>query len=422
MPRPVSSTPKAPPPAAVPSASQAKGQAAGPSSTPAATAPAAAARPQMNLRIDDKQKVHLAELDSPNTRTNNKNNYVTMGADDFVSFKNGGKRTGSNKVTDPQTQKHYAYDAQTKKFYEFDKTKPGNKGAPVDASQNSALQGRLDKNELVDRSRPERNAKRDEIQPGDVGPYHKDAQPKPGTNLSHLKDARADFNMNRDHVPSGESLNRRNPGNKDPYKQGITVAIPDDNLHKPHSVTYGSRQKATDTLAGPQPTTHARVDYDAKHPASAFNRDMNHLLDKTQGQKLAQGHERADTQQKLDMTQPDSRLNMIGAYRYAGRTNVKLNENVDSGRGYDPQSPAHSAQIAQTRTSKTSANEQPDFKYTPVPGKTQGELISQDLRGRLVNEGHAQPMQDVTGGGKKRTSEAAGLDAAPPAKQPRTEP
>lgn len=382
----------------------------GSSTAPGSTAPTTP--PRVQARIDDRQKIHLASQDTPATRLQHKNDYFSMDGGDFVNFKNGGKRTGSNKVTDPLSGKNYAYDKQTGQFYEFDKTRPGNKGNPVDAQNNAALKQQLDNKQLLDRSREDRNSTNNPLMPGDVGPYAKNVlvnPNNPNSQLVRVGDARADFNTNRDHVPSGESLNQRNTHlpNKDPYTQGVTVAIPDDNLHKPHSLTYGSRQKAKDKLAGQNPTEIRRLQYDAANPSSAFHRDTNHLLDKTYQQDLFNpAKDSAALKHQLDMNNPDSRLNMIGAYRYAGNVNVKLNQNYGPGRGYNPQDAGQTSHIHHTTPAGTKklVNDQHQLTYTPTttPGQTQGQLISDSFRNRLINEGFAQDIPDIGGSGTKR--------------------
>ncbi|MFE8598140.1 hypothetical protein [Archangium violaceum] len=392
------------------------------SSTSAPGTAAPTTPPRVQARIDDRQKIHLASQDTPATRLQHRNDYFSMDGGDFVTLKNGGKRTGSNKMTDPLTGKNYTYDKQTQQFYEFDKTRPGNKGNPIDPQNNAALKQQLDTHQLLDRSRADRNSTKNPLLPGDVGPYKKNLLVDPNNPKSELvrvNDAKADFNSNRDHVPSGESLKRRNAGGpaQQVYDQGVTVAIPDDKLHKSHSLTYGTRQKADDIVGqsptpGQTPPTMKRVDYDAANPSSAFHRDSTHLLDNTYQRDLFNhGKDNTALQQRLDMNGADSRLNLIGAYRYAGNLNTKLNANYpNENRGYNPQDAAQTARIHGT-TPGGSKNgpiyDKHQFAYTPTttPGQTQGQVISNSFRDRLVNEGFAQNVPDISGSGTKRPLE-----------------
>ncbi|SEU08129.1 hypothetical protein [Stigmatella erecta] len=358
--------------------------------------------PRVQVRLDERQKFHQQTLDSPNTRQQHKNDYFDMDAAQFATLKNGGKRTGSNKAWDPATGKNYAYDKQSGQFFEFDKTKPGNKGAPVNPQQNAALKQSLSDGTLVDRSRQDRNRTDEPVRPGDVGPYEKNLRVRPNdpsSELKHVSGTKADWNTNRDHVPSGESLNKRNrlPGQApdaktDAYKEGVTVAIPDDRAHKAHSLTYGSRQTYKDAdPAGNRTTT--RVDHDANHPASAFHRDSHHLLNTTQNQNLFNpGKDATPHQTPLDMAQPDSRLGLIGSYRYAGSVNSKINQNIGPGRGYDPSAPAESFTPASTAPGGKRKYDKIDVTYQNVPNQTQGQVISNSLRDRLINEGFAQDV------------------------------
>ncbi|WP_225413235.1 hypothetical protein [Stigmatella hybrida] len=361
--------------------------------------------PRVQVRLDERHKFHQQTLDSPNTRTQHKNDYFEMDAAQFATLKNGGKRTGSNKAWDPATGKNYAYDKQSGQFFEFDKTKPGNKGAPLDPQQNAALKQSLDNGTLVDRSRPDRNSTSEPVRPGDVGPYEKNLRVRPNdpsSELKHVSGTPADWNTNRDHVPSGESLNKRNrlPGQAadaktDAYKEGVTVAIPDDRAHKAHSLTYGSRQKYKDADPTGNRTT-TRVDHDASHPASAFHRDSHHLLNTTQNQNLFNpGKDAATHQNRLDMTQPDSRLGLIGSYRYAGSVNTKINQNIGPGRGYDPSAPAESFTPSATAPGAKRKYDKIDVTYQNVPHQTQGQVISNSLRDRLINEGFAQDVPTI---------------------------
>ncbi|MDC0714785.1 hypothetical protein POL68_40425 [Stigmatella sp. ncwal1] len=370
-----------------------------------ASVPTTNTPPRVQVRLDERQKFHQQTLDTPNTRLQHKNDYFEMDANQFVTLKNGGKRTGSNKAWDPASGKNYAYDKQSGQFFEFDKTQPGNKGAPVSAQQNAALKQSMTDGKLLDRSREDRNSTSTPVRPGDVGPYEKNVRVNPNdpnSELKHVSGTKADWNTNRDHVPSGESLNKRNrlPGQAadaktDAYKEGVTVAIPDDRAHKSHSLTYGSRQGYKD--ADPSGNrTSTRVDHDAAHPASAFHRDSNHLLNSTQGKDLYNPAKDAGTHQpRLDMNQSDSRLGLIGSYRYAGSVNSKLNQNIGPGRGYDPSAPAESYTPSSTAPGSKRKYDKIDVAYQDVPGQTQGQLISNSLRDRLVNEGFAQNVPSI---------------------------
>jgi hypothetical protein len=368
-----------------------------------AKAPQPHTPPRVQVRLDERQKFHQYNRDTPAARQQHKNDYFEMDAQQFATLKNGGKRTGSNKAWDPATGKNYAYDKQSGQFFEFDKTKPGNQGAPVNPQQNAALKQSMADGSLVDRSREDRNALQQPVRPGDVGPYNQNLRVRPNdpsSELRHVSGTPANWNTNRDHVPSGESLNRRNQQPGQPangatpaYREGVTVAIPDDRAHKAHSLTYGSRQNYRDTdPTGAQNTT--RVNHDAAHPASAFHRDTNHLLDSTQNQNLYNpAKDNSAHQPRLDMTQPGSRLSQIGSYRYAGNLNAKLNQNHGPGRGYDPTVPAESYQPSSTPSAGTKRKyDKVDITYQNVQNQNQGQAISHSFRDRLINEGFAQDI------------------------------
>jgi len=265
---------------------------------------------------------------------------VEMSNQDFALWKNAGKRTPSNKVTDPATGKSYSYDAANQQFYEFDKTQPNQRGAVVPnkegwlfSSENKKMLDRLNKGDLIDRRRQDRTAQNSPLLPFDVGPYEQNTNIN-GKVYPKLPKAQGAWTANNDHIPSGESLNKRNPMFAAPtpaYKEGATIAVDDPNMHKHYSPTYGGRQNTQDSDTGGG--SNSRINLDVNRPAAAFHRDTFSMLDKTQNQNYSPNHP------NLDLTQHNNRLRQMGAYRTLYRHNTRLNQQLGNTRGVDPNDP-----------------------------------------------------------------------------------
>jgi hypothetical protein len=252
-----------------------------------------------------------------------------MNAQDFTIFKGAGKRYGSNKITDPETMRSYVRDAATGTFYEFDKAAGDQRGAV--AGDQAGLTGKFNTNRLMDRSRANRIG--GALQPFDVGHYK---QAAPGSNMDALSGKAENFGANRDHVVSGESLKRRaraaGANATAAYNQGLTIAIPNNEMHKPHSPTFGGRQASKDRVDGVEA---ARAAQDAAHPAVAFHRDVTTMLARTANQNHAGAGDPG-----LDLTNADNRVKQIGAYRKLFKASAKMYA-ADHSRGFDPAAPAY---------------------------------------------------------------------------------
>jgi hypothetical protein len=309
---------------------------------------------QISIRLDDRMKVHYATADHPSVQLNHR--YVTMPSLDFARWKNAGKRTGSNKVTDPSTGQSYHF--ENDRFYSVNNKLKSTVPVPDDdggvgQSSHAKLLGRLLNGELIDRKREERSA--GPLREFDVDEYRK------------LK-RRAGPGLERDHVPAQSSLKSRNShlgqsAQRAAAGRGMAIAI-SRYSHKRHSPTYGGRANHLDTYSdGSTKQKLKRTRYDAIYPASAFHRDAETMLDNNP----AAG---ADG------------LTQMGAYRLLGRRNAQQHENpaVVGGnvlsQGIDPMAPA--MQYAFSDPNKSS------FVYGQQPGnRTQGQELSAKQGKRL---------------------------------------
>jgi Domain of unknown function (DUF4157) len=318
-------------------------------------------------------------------RLNNVGKYYEAKPEDFATFKSSGKRTASPKVLDPVSLKRYAYDETGKQFYEWDRKKSNRRGQAIDTTQgllgapspNDELVDRLTKGELVDRRRDDRT--KSDLLPFDVGPYKNqltlpsESHPSESVTYQSLTGINAWQNgnlVNRDHVPSGESLNQR--GDSSAYNQGVTITIPNPEFHVPFSPTYGTDNSlskgALDEYGGSQ---IRRLLFDKDNPQAAAYRDTKFQFDSTENQDFSSsGHSH------LDLTQPENRLRQIGAYRKLNRLNAKLNKKYGARRGFDPSSKAIDFK-AEKRKKKSNKRRVGYFKYTDVPNKTQGGLFKE---------------------------------------------
>ena len=290
---------------------------------------------------------------TPQHRLNNAGKFLEMSPEDFSVFKAGGKRTPSNKVMDPVDLKRYAFDETGQKFYHWDKSKASGHGSALSQSENQTMIDRLKKKELVDRRRIDRTSH--SLQPFDVGTYKSKAllpetvNPLSGQSAWTSKGT----DVNRDHVPSGESLKRRD--NNEAYNQGITIAIPNPEMHRKFSPTFGGRQTSKDQISGKK---RQRVEIDADNPQLAIFRDTKHMLDKTRDQDFSGSH------LLMNLTKPSNRLRQIGGYRRLNRLNVKTYKK-SAKRGYNPGAQG----FDYTFDGK-------GFSYFSQSGLTQGDMMS----------------------------------------------
>lgn len=336
--------------------------------------------PEVSIRMDGRGKVHQYQRDSYFAAYQNKGRYVTMNLQDFAAWKNAGKRTPSNKVTDPSTGRNYAYHGGN--FYEFDKTQPNNLGRALKNNswnmgvgiwkgENDSMKARFARGELIDRRRADRTSAHSPLQPLDVGTYT-----TPVTiGHSHfpvLPKAHGVWAANNDHIASGESIRQRNPANaQQAYDEGLAIAIDNPRMHgsaEQHnyvsfSPTFGSRQNAQDTE--PNGTQRARVAGDVAHPARAFYRDAMMQIQHVPGQNYSGGvHHTA--QPKLDFTQAANQLSLTGAYRYMFKSSGKFNQHLGAGRGFNPDDAGHEVHSLPNRK----------FQYaTPATPQTQGSMF-----------------------------------------------
>lgn len=334
--------------------------------------------PDVSFRMDGRGKIHQYQKDGYFAAYQNKGRYVTMNLQDFAAWKNAGKRTPSNKVTDPKTGQNYAFHGGN--FYAFDKTQPNNLGQPLKNNswsmgplgtwkgENDAMKDRFNKGELIDRRRVDRTA--GPLEPLDVGTY---ASP---VTINHsrfpvLPKAQGAWQANNDHIASGESIRQRNPHNaQQAYDEGLAIAIDNPRMHASKesshfpsfSPTYGGRQNKMDTE--PDGTQRARIDGDVAHPARAFYRDALMQLEGAQNSNYSTLHH--VHQPKLDFTQQANRFTLTGAYRYMFKSSGKFNQHLGAGRGFNPDDPGHEVQPQANRT----------FQYSlPNPAKTQGSMF-----------------------------------------------
>lgn len=343
--------------------------------------------------FEESGKVKYLGNSAPN-RTNYAGQYHEMEPAMFSIFKNAGKRGASTKVMDPVDLKRYSYDDVAKQFYEWDKKKTNRRGAAISAmpaspgviSQNQALLDRLAAGELVDRRRADRSS--ENLSPFDVGPYKSNVTMASDSDASVSRTypmlsgitawTTASGDVNRDHSPSGESLNQR--GDAGAYNQGFTIAIPNPEMHQIHSPTFGTdnshKNGLIDDLGG---TPMRRVLLDAQEPALAAYRDTHFMLTQTQGQNYS-----ASAQHPwLDLTKPENRLRQIGGYRNLHHRNTQIFKRKGSKRGFDPSSPGW--EFAAQPRGVTKSGKKPKtkrlgaFKYTKTPNKTQGALAVEKL-------------------------------------------
>lgn len=330
--------------------------------------------PPVRFRIGENGKIHYFKRDDAQTQQAHAASYMEMSAQDFSVFKGAGKRYGSNKITDPETMRSYVQHAGT--FYEFDKAAPNQRGAA--AADQQGLAGKQAAGLLLDRSRANRIG--GALQPFDVGHYK---QAAPGSNMDALSGKAENFGANRDHVVSGESLKRRaRAAHADAtaaYNQGLTIAIPNNEMHKPHSPTFGGRQSSKDTVGGAQ---GARAAQDAANPALAFHRDVTTMLERTRNQNNGNVHA------GLDLTQANNRITQIGAYRKLFKASAKMHA-ADPNRGFNPAAPAYDV----VHTPK--ANEPQKigtFASVLSPGGgSQGKKLASSLSQSLRDTGRARP-------------------------------
>ena len=300
--------------------------------------------PRIKFRIDAEGKIRYETREDATARQQHANAYMSMDPKDFATFKNAGKRYGSNKLTDVATMQSYVHHGG--QYYKFDKTKDGNRGDLV--QDQGAITKLHTSGGLLDRSRTDRTTQN--LAPFDVGHY----QSKPvGSKMDVMSTKSENFGANRDHVTSGESLRQR--GGDIAYKQGLTIAIPNNEMHMPHSATYGGRQGSKDKVGGVE---KKRVEHDALHPTLAFHRDADTMLSRTKNGNY--GHVHAS----LDLTKPDNRVKQVGAYRTLYRGNVKMFK-ADNTRGVDPGVQAH------------------DFVHTPKPNGKIGKFSSTQTTGNV---------------------------------------
>ncbi|MEM1181246.1 MAG: hypothetical protein AAGM22_23090 [Acidobacteriota bacterium] len=311
---------------------------------------------------------------TPTARSTAGGKYLEMGRDEFSIFKAGGKRTPSDKIMDPVTLKKYAYDETGKQVYAWDKTKPGGRGAKLSTtapsggkSENQQIIDRLKNKELVDRRRKDRTS--EGLSPFDVGTYKsKTDVPETVTPLSGIGAWTAKgADVNRDHIPSGESLNRR--GDSSAYSEGMTIAIPNPEMHRKFSPTFGGKQKSFDHISdssGP-PKKKRRVEIDTDHPQLGAYRDFKHMLVNTRGQDYSSSHP------MLDLTKDPNRARQVGGYRRMHRLNAKIHGRKGKKRGYDPTAKGFNFTFDGAKS----------FTYTPstqTVGKQMSDLFSDELQ------------------------------------------
>lgn len=317
----------------------------------------------IRIRIADNGKVHYYGRDDANMRNQHAAAYVDMSVDHFKTWKGAGKRYASRKLTDPVTGLNYAKNDATGLFHAYDRTGVNNLGPVANVQPNA--------NSLIDRSRDDRV--NGALQPFDVGPYASNVVLHNRTYYA-LPTAYGVWNANNDHVPSGASLSERD--GQVAYDTGFTIAIPNPEMHRPFSPTYGGRQATRDTMS--DGSSSPRKSYDALRPASAFHRDVDFMLGKTLGLDASGAHGTA--QPTLDLTKPENRVRQIGAYRTLYRSNTRMHE-VYPNRGVDPAEVSEAA--THTPKVKHGVSTIGTFAYT---AQNQGAAITRMFRDRLVAE------------------------------------
>lgn len=347
-------------------------------------------------------KIEYLGNTGPN-RVNNAGNFLEMDPASFAIFKNGGKRSESHKILDPVSLTKYYYDG--KNFYDWDAKKLSGKGTAVDTkvpfgqkqSPNDILVEKLKKGELVDRRRDDRSSKI--LSPFDVGPYksnvtmEKESDSSLSRTFPKLTGIEAwtskSSDTNRDHVPSGESLNQR--GGDGAYNKGFTIAIPNREMHQPFSPTYGTDNSLTKGMNDEKDdgSTQKRVYFDSENPATAFYKDTSYMLDKTSDMNYSSSH------MDLDLSKSVNRARQIGAYRHLFRRNVRLNKLKGSKFGIDPSVKGMDYTVrARTfkKKPKKATNREGVFKYMYAKKKTQGQLIAEMLKRNLLKKKLAQDI------------------------------
>jgi hypothetical protein len=333
-------------------------------------------QPLVEVRLDERGKVHYRGRDLAAGVHPPAGSYMSMPIDDFAHWKNAGKRSPSNKVTDPNSGQNYIYEGG--KFYPLNGKvrSPASIDVTHGAFSHLALENQLHGGTLINRQRLDRTA--GALQEFDVGPYERrvdfpGALGIPGRSHKPLPKAKKAWAANNDHIPSGQSLHQRNPGDGGAaYKQGMTIAITADS-HRKFSPTYGGRQTTHDVdfnaFGAPQPSMR-RVVHDRKRPARAFHRDTELMLHSTGAQPGYVG---------------PRRLRQLGGYRTLYRMNTRMNAAFGPGRGVDPNEPAMTIAPSPVHAGRF------EYRPSPVPGATQGQLIAHDFRQRLLGEGFAKP-------------------------------
>lgn len=407
---PVSPPPSSTPPVTAPSLGTAP---SAPTSVPTTTPTAAPPQPQLGsstshdpknvlFGIQESGKIEYLANTGPN-RQQYAGKFLEAAPEDFATFKNAGKRTGSPKVQDPVSLARYAYDEPGQQFYDWDSSKTDRRGKAIDAtpgqsnapSANQQLLDRLAKGELVDRRRRDRTG--EGLLPFDVGPYKKHLtlpkQSDPKLTRTYQKLSGIDAwsphgpDVNRDHVPSGESLNQR--GDADAYDQGLTIAIPNREFHQTFSPTFGSPNspsvKPQDESGG---TAVRRVDFDRDNPAAAAYRDTRFQLDSTEDNDYSTSTTGPASHPHLDLTSPANRLRQIGGYRKLNRLNTKIHRARGAKRGIDASSVA--VDFKHTARKKPKKSQVGTFKYSKQTGKTQGELFKELFESHLIKTKRAK--------------------------------
>jgi hypothetical protein len=347
------------------------------------------------FRINENGKVEYLANTAQN-RLTYAGKYLEQSPADFHLFKSGGKRSSSSKVMDPVTLQRYFYDEAGGQFYEWD-AKTAGKGKAVSTtagpsnapSANQQLLDRLTKGELVDRRRKDRS--NEDLQPFDVGTYKSnitlpsETHPKRSVTVPKLTGIPAwtpkGGDVNRDHIPSGESLNQR--GDSGAYNQGITIAIPNPEFHLPFSPTFGTDNSTSkgyqDDYGG---TQIRRIHFDKDNSGTAAFRDTQFILNSTENQDFSTGHS------FLDLTKQENRLRQLGGYRRLNRLNVKLHKKYGSQRGFDPKAKAirviHKTRKAPSNKKKGTKRKVGGFDYTDIANLTVGDQFVELYREHLL--------------------------------------
>ena len=348
--------------------------AAGTDSGPRAARSLTRGRPEMTnppiqrvvFKIDERGKVKYRPDDgfsAPPT------GYERMADADFAIWKGAGKRRPSTKVMDSATGRRYVMTPHGLSRWKNKAVQPHKVMPPTAA--------------VVNRTRTDRTSQLSPLMPFDVGPFEQqvtvaNTTPHATTTYRPLPPAHAKLNWTgeRDHVVSGESLNRRNPGDHgDAYQRGPTIAI-DRWMHTKFSPTFGGRQQITDSVNG---VAKKRVDVDKENPAVAFQRDVFEMLENTAGLDYSAGHKIA--QPTLNLKQAPNRLRQMGAYRNLFRLNTRINA-VDPNRGIDATESAFDYNLATVGKKKTKVN----ALVPTAPATTQGSVIRDKFIDRLRAE------------------------------------